>query len=197
MQVTSGAHSETLTYVYDHDKRVTQVVKDMSETTSLTYDDGGRLNQIMYPNGVIADYNFDVMDRLDVLEYYTIPSNPFLSYDYTYDAAGNRKSVAEFNGDSYQWDYDGANRLEEERRIENQTQYTSTFKYDDAGNREEVNQDGQITAYTYTDDDQIDDITLPDLSVLDYDYDDRGNLASITDGSDVTAYTFDAQDRLT
>jgi RHS repeat-associated protein len=196
MQVTSGSHSETLTYDYDHANRVIYVVKDATETTDLTYDAGGRLNEIDYPNGVMADYDFDVMDRLDVLEYYTVPSNPFLSFDYAYDAAGNRTQVVEFDGstlDSIEWQYDDAHRLEREERFDDtQTSITYTeFEYDDGGNRTEVDEDGLSTLYTYNDDDQV--VTAGTAT---YSYDDRGNLETITDGSDVTNYDFDAQNRL-
>ena len=64
----------------------------------------------------------------------------------------------------------------------------TSFEYDPVGNRLLEAKDGQITAYTFNDDDQV--VTAGTAS---YTYDERGNLATITDGSDVTNYDHDGR----
>lgn len=56
------------------------------------------------------------------------------SFDYSYDAAGNRTCVAESGGDRVTWSYDDTSQLINERRS-GANSYNTTYVYDGLGNR--------------------------------------------------------------
>jgi YD repeat-containing protein len=118
------------------------------------------------------------------------------SFSYTLDNASNRTSVDELGGGYLTWNYDEAYYLTHEARFDaSDTLLTeTTFAYDEAGNRLSQNVDGQVTHYTYNDNDQID---YPAGDTATYSYDAIGNLETVDHSADGSkGYTWNARDQL-
>jgi hypothetical protein len=61
------------------------------ESTTYFYDLLGRPDYTIMPNGVVEDYTFDAMDRLDLMAHKKVSDNSVLaSFDYSYRADGKR-----------------------------------------------------------------------------------------------------------
>jgi YD repeat-containing protein len=68
--------------------------------------------------------------------------------NYSYDAAGNRTTMAESDGSLVTWTYDSQNQLVGENRT-GTNPYRQTYTYDPASNRTLENVDGARTTYAY------------------------------------------------
>ncbi len=182
----------TVTYGYNNVNRLASVTDPQGGEAAYTYDNAGLCTQLTLPNGVVVEYGYDQLDRLTNI----IQRNggtTLGSYSYTLSPAGNRLSVAEADGSSFQWSYDDAYRLLSETRRDNSSAITSqsSFTYDSVGNRLTQTVNGTLTSYTYNELDQM--LTAGAVAHI---YDARGNLTQVTDGVDVTSYAWDAADRL-
>ncbi|MFN9433864.1 MAG: hypothetical protein ACK6DC_02860, partial [Planctomycetota bacterium] len=89
-----------------------------AEATTYFCDLLGRPDYTLLPNGVIEDYTFDAMDRMDLMAHRRASDNAVLApYDYTYRADGKRTGLNESfatttaRSNSYTWSYDNAGRL--------------------------------------------------------------------------------------
>jgi RHS repeat-associated protein len=82
-------------------------------TTTYTYDAVGNLKSDLRPNGVRADYTYNVLNRLTDLGI-TNGGVTQASYTYTLDRTGRRLSVAEGSGRTVNYTYDAAYRLTHE-----------------------------------------------------------------------------------
>jgi RHS repeat-associated protein len=80
-------------YEYYDDNRL-RVVKDQNNDTNYQYDSLGRLTNILRPNGVNTTYGYDDAGRLVQLQHATA-EDELASYQYTYDAVGNRTKAVE------------------------------------------------------------------------------------------------------
>ncbi|CAG0981385.1 partial tRNA nuclease WapA, partial [Anaerolineae bacterium] len=118
------------------------------------------------------------------------------AYNYTLDTVGNRTRVDELGGDYTTWGYDNQYRLTNETIHDGGSTISSSYTYDDVGNRTSQTVNGQATAYSYNALDQMTQAVTGGVTTT-YAYDGRGNLATTTTGSDVTTYSWDALDRLT
>ncbi len=157
---TPGTPDTETAYTYDTLGRlgtVTQTWRGGSditdETTSYGYDLIGNLDYTELPNGVVSDYIYDAMNRLDALYHfvdldadhtYDDGTETLLSsYDYTVNLAGLRTAVTEIDDSDNQvditWTYDALNRLTEEVRdlvgATSQGDYVDKYTYDLVGNR--------------------------------------------------------------
>jgi RHS repeat-associated protein len=146
------------------------------ESTTYFYDLLGRPDYTLLPNGVIEDYTFDAMDRMDLMAHRRASDNAVLaSYDYTYRADGKRTGLNESfstttaRSNSYTWSYDNAGRLISEvlDSSDNSVDQTESYVYDLVGNRmrKEVNKPAtayvdQVFAYNYDANDRITSETL-------------------------------------
>jgi RHS repeat-associated protein len=146
------------------------------ESTAYFYDLLGRPDYTLLPNGVIEDYTFDAMDRMELMAHRRASDNAVLaSYDYTYRADGKRTGLNESfatttaRSNSYTWSYDNAGRLISEvlDSSDNSVDQTESYVYDLVGNRmrKEVNKPAtayvdQVFAYNYDANDRITSETL-------------------------------------
>ncbi|MBI5952480.1 MAG: hypothetical protein HY865_12555 [Chloroflexi bacterium] len=80
-------------YTYDAANRLIQV-DDATLSTIYEYDPTGRLASVLLPNGINTTYTYDAAGRLLQLQHATIEGN-LASYQYTYDAVGNRIRAVE------------------------------------------------------------------------------------------------------
>ncbi len=185
--------SGTTSYQYNGNDQLTQVTAPMGQT-NLTYTNVGLPDTLTYPNGVVKDYGYDDRDRLTSLTYQD-GMTTLASYNYTLDTVGNRTRVDELGGDYTTWGYDNQYRLTNETIHDGGNTLSSSYTYDDVGNRTSQTVNGQATTYSYNALDQMTQAVTGGVTTT-YAYDGRGNLATTTTGSDVTTYTYDALDRL-
>ena len=144
---------------------------------------------------MVTSYTRDALYRPTHVE------QPGATFDYTYDAYGNRTNAHEdLNGTSYDltWTYDRANRLTSETRSGASSLFTRTrYTYDAAGNRQTQSVNGTLTTYQYDQMDQLTHLQTTGFNPIDYTYDARGNRLSATEGAVSTQYSYDAMNRLT
>lgn len=138
----------------------------------------------MLPSGVTTTNAYDGAGRM--LETTSVAGMTTLqSFDYAYDAVGNRTSQVDRNSQTTTYAYDALNRLVE---FDPPAAAAVDYAYDAAGNRTEA---GSVI-YTY---DALNQLTS-DSTGTDYDYDGAGRLVDATNGSDTTTYAYDALDQL-
>jgi len=191
-RLTLATLAGTVSYSYDAANQLTGVTDPQHATSTLAYDPVGLRTKLSLPNGVTVDYSYDALNRLtNIVQKHG--ATTLASYSYTLGAAGNRTGVTEADGSAFQWGYDDAYHLTEEKRLDssNATVSDTSFAYDATGNRLSQTVNGVTTNYTYNNLDQL----LSDGTAT-YGYDGRGNLTSITSGANVTTYGYDAADRL-
>ena len=143
------------------------------------------------PNGVIEDYVYDSMNRLDKLVEYApdgtpndLSNNPKIAeYDYTVRADGRRTDLLErfftsggVTENSYTWSYDALNRLTSETidSTNNSLDRKTTWTFDLTGNRlNQILDEGNngsieaVTSYTYDDNDRLISETLDKTGTAD------------------------------
>ncbi|MEK7784651.1 MAG: CSLREA domain-containing protein [Chloroflexota bacterium] len=85
---------KTVAYAYDPANRLTQVTDWNSNQTAYAYDAANRLTSMALPNGVNSSYSYDNANRLTGLSH-TAPGSTLSSFQYSYDAVGNRTQAVE------------------------------------------------------------------------------------------------------
>ncbi len=127
------------------------------EETRYFYDELGRIDYQVFANGLTEDMIYDAFGRLDKIVHFKdtidgdgehdIGEDLIADFDYSYDDAGNRDSATErfdSNGDgelddqtaqTFNWTYDGLNRLIKEVFTDGTNGYTDKFTFDLASNR--------------------------------------------------------------
>jgi RHS repeat-associated protein len=184
----------TTSYGYDNANHLTGVTDPQGRATGYVYDPAGLRTRLNLPNGVQVDYGYDTLNRLTGIVQHKGLQQPMASYAYTLGPAGNRVSVTQVDGSHINWSYDDAYRLTGETMTDagnNVTRQTS-YSYDPVGNRTTMTLNGQTTAYTYNNLDQ-----LTNAGGTSYQYDGRGNLTQIGTGANAQTFTYDDADRLT
>ena len=118
---------------------------------------------------------------------------------YTYDAAGNLKSLQNPDGTTTHYGYDADNR---EASVTDSNGHVSSFGYDNAGRRTtEDLPNGTHGVWAYDAASQVTSITWTGpasqtLSTIKYSYDPVGNKTEIDDNSGKNGFSYDALDRL-
>ncbi len=202
----------TTTYTYDPLNRIATVT-DGSGVTVYTYDAAGKQNTVTYPNGTIADYDYDALGQLTYLENRTAGGEIISSYAYTLDDGGNRTKVVRLRQGSggstttttTTYAYDNLNRLVSEQSAEalaeggQTSSYSRAYTYDAVGNRLTmaacVDADCEETGYAYNDNNQIISETT-DGVLTQYFYDANGNTIEKDVDGTVTSFAYDDQNRL-
>ena len=163
------------TYSYDENNRLSVVQNPQGDRTTLSYDDAGRRTLKELANGTKATYLYDSANR--TLRVANLKSNDdtISQFDYTYDAVGNKKTIATAAGGLTTYSYDATYRLTEEHRTTDSLSWSSmsandwgdlsvggwgtlssgginyrnTFAYDPTGNRTLGIRDGARTTSTF------------------------------------------------
>ncbi|WP_428937499.1 RHS repeat-associated core domain-containing protein [Fontivita pretiosa] len=187
--------------------------------TGYSYDAAGNLNTVTAPTGVVHDYDYDNLNRLDLLTVKKSNGNKLFEQDYTLTTDGQRDFAIEkrydgssgtpFSTNKVNWAYDGLNRLTEEvRDVGNNgpdaNDYKHTYVLDKAGNRTSKSIDNgnngsteETITYTY---DSNDRLTLEDSNVnpdTTYGYDANGStISKAISGGATTGYQWDVRNRL-
>jgi YD repeat-containing protein len=155
--VPGGSAETSVAYGYDPLGRLASVTMETRdgqslanpEVTEYVYDIMGNLDQVLQSNGVITDYAYGMMDRLQSLTHYgpdgtpgDLSDNPVLErFEYTVDADGNRTSETQTDSqghtNAYQWVYDAIGRMVRESldAADRSLDYTADYAFDLVGNR--------------------------------------------------------------
>jgi RHS repeat-associated protein len=199
---TIATPSGTTTHKYNSLGQLEQVIAANGQT-SYVYDAVGNLKQVMLPNQVTQTYQYDKLNRLEVLETKDKNGNLLSKYSYSYDKAGNRKTVEELQGTAtrhLEYSYDALNRLVGESLTDavNGDRLTE-YAYDNVGNRASKRETiaGQTTEtlYTYDNNDRLlNEITAGTATI--YTYDNNGNLITKQTTGQQTTYNWDQENRL-
>jgi RHS repeat-associated protein len=192
-----------------------------TSTAALTWDAGNRLTTIV---DVQAGKTTTIARTFDGLNRMTSEVTEQGEVDYTYDNGGRRTTMVVKNGpstarviaQSVAYTYDAADRLTQIAQASgpanNDIAQTITFAYDNANRlTTQTVSSGPITAYTYTDADEIASITYKTaagtvITSGTYAYDAAGHRTSVTgglatfvqaSGTSVTGAVYNANNQLT
>ncbi|MFC9598740.1 DNRLRE domain-containing protein [Peribacillus butanolivorans] len=183
---SSGATNITVKRSVDKNDQITNISSG-STSASFTFTENDQLAGLKNKNGTFTLYNYDGANQLTRLLTTNASGTILESFDYTYDAKGNRISEKTKDGTS-QYTYDKSGQLTKEVRPNGDViEYT----YDAVGNRltKKVTKGSTVTTNTYTYDaaNQLSTNNGPSVS-----HDKNGNLTN--DGK--RTFVYDAQDRL-
>ncbi len=218
---------KTTTYKYDAQNRI-HIVTTAAGKTRYEYYPDGLLKLQVDPNGAVADYGFDdsydavgrltkVVNRQSVLSDLDLetagvdpgPEHTISTFEYTYDADGNRLTQTETHqaiaGGAEQtttYEYDAFDRLS---KVSYDNGASLAYTYDEAGNRKsEIGTDPSAPTaavkrfYTYDVNGRltkIDDAANPANSVT-YTYDENGNRLSETTAGVTVKYQYNILNQL-
>jgi RHS repeat-associated protein len=175
----------TVAYGYDDLSRMTSLTDPQSGAFAFDYDPEGNLTEAELPNGVVTTRAYDDDGRLTAIDS-VLGSTALESFDYGYDAAGNRTSMTDRLAQQTTYTYDTLNRL---TNFDPPGTGSTSYGYDDAGNRTAAGG----TTYSFNALNQL----TSDSAGTTYDYDDAGRLIETADGSQTTTFEYDLLDQLT
>jgi RHS repeat-associated protein len=180
------ADQRVISYGYDSASRLSTIASQAGIFT-FGYDTLSRRKSIDYPNQTRAEFGYDDLNRLTSLTH-SANATAFLTYGYTHDQAGNRKTRTGTVPETYA--YDELYRLKEAVTAKG----TEKYSYDDVGNRT-TGPGPKDTRYDFDDANRMTKGRL-----YDYAYDNMGNQTIRTilnaTGKGWTL-TWDAENRLT
>jgi RHS repeat-associated protein len=148
----------------------------------------GNTTEVAYPNGTENQFAYNSRNRITAVNVLGAGGTVLASQSYVMNALGNRTSMIDAAGRVVNYTYDATQRLLSESDNVSGAFVTTSYTYDDVGNRLTKNVGGVVTSYTYDAGDRM--LTEGGLS---YTYDANGNLLSRSDG---VTYTYDAENRL-
>ena len=179
---------------YDALNRLQSQLDALGRSTTYQYDATSNVTQRTDARGLVTKYFYDPANQMTRLEHWN-GATLVDSVDYTYDAAGNRKTMADPTGTT-SYVYDALNRL---TSVTFPGPKTVSYLYDNAGNRSRITYaDNKVVNYTYDEAQDMKTVTdwLNKQTV--YTYDNAGNLTkSQFPNSTWTDFTHDNADRLT
>jgi RHS repeat-associated protein len=140
------------TTVYDAAGRISQLINPQSERSTWTHDVADRVTIQRLANGARASYSYDDADQTKRLANIKSDGTTISSFDYRYDAAGNRDRLIESSGVRVTWTYDNTYQLTREQRG-GANSYDTTYVYDAAAGNRTLKIDGGVrttSAYNAT-----------------------------------------------
>ncbi|MFC5556094.1 CARDB domain-containing protein, partial [Methylobacterium iners] len=175
-------------YRYDEMGRMAELTDAAGEQiAAYSYDAAGRLDRGNNGNGTYTTYSYDAAGQLTSLVNYKADDTVNSRFDYTYDAMNRRMSSTTLEGTtSYEYDAIGqltGVTLPGGRYIE--------YRYDAAGNRIAVTDDGDTLEYSANNLNQY-----TSVGGAAYTYDRDGNLTSKAEDGITTTYSYDTENRL-
>ncbi len=185
-------------YGYDELLRPASI-ESGSQRAEYAYDAYGRLSSRKTSDGILTEYGYDAAGLTASLVH-TGTDGILESYQYGYDAAGNRvreeryrKDMEEDTG-TYTYEYDRLHRLV---RTVKDGKFLRSYRYDSFGNRTDRLEGEKHTHYTYNTLNQLIHDTDGTIEHS-YEYDGRGNLiCTLENGNLAHVYAFGAMNRMT
>jgi RHS repeat-associated protein len=185
---------------YDTKHNIIKETTPEGETTTIKRNASGEPETVERPIGTETqktEYKYGVHGEL------TEAIDPLLhATKYTYDAAGDKESEKDPEGDERKWKYNSDSQVTEEisprgfitkierdeqgraKKITDPLTHTIEFKYDGNGNVESAT-DGNLhtTKYEYNEEDLRTKVTEPNGIVVETGYDSEGKMTSHKDGN--------------
>ncbi|WP_432822320.1 RHS repeat-associated core domain-containing protein [Trichloromonas sp.] len=207
--VTSDSGKST-TYTYDHRNRLETAIVG-TDTTIYTYTPDSLTDTVSYPNGTSAKYTYWPSNRVETITHRDNAAAVISSYNYQYDANGNRTQQIEEQGGvtettTYVYDaLDDIDRLESFTVTDGTTTTVTDYTFEGYNRKTEtVRVDGSVTVdktYSYDETNWLTDLvdTVPATPVtIAYQYDDNGNTVLKTDSSkpDNVVFAYDVANRM-
>ena len=198
----NGVTQSSVSYFYNAANQTTSSITD-GRKISYSYDASQNLSQIIYPSGLIANYNYDCRNKVNSIT----DSSGNQVVGYTSDDAARVVRQAQANGLETVYTYDALNRVSkiELRQSSNPSIILQSYSYgyDAVGNKLWVQYlDGTGDVYNYDATYQLVGIkygvTNPSLGYasaaggvrsVNYAYDSVGNRVSVTDNGNSGTYT--------
>jgi RHS repeat-associated protein len=211
--------ARSINYGYDIASNRTSVTT-ASGTTTYTYDDRNRLDVTRFNGAIVADYDYDaasrltqttfgngteetrIYDSLNRLKELTSQRSTIVlsKYVYTLDKVGNRKTAIESVnglGRTINYDYDDLYRLTGESIVDaTNGDRTSSYTYDNVGNRQTKTVNGVTTTYEYDANDRLRTEKVGSNVTATYDYDNNGSTLTKTENGVLTTYVWNDEKRL-
>ncbi|MBT4160597.1 MAG: RHS repeat protein [Gammaproteobacteria bacterium] len=190
---------DTTMFAYNYDGELNSITNALGHTTTITaHDDNGLPSEVVDPNGLVTQLEYDA--RLRLIGQRTISVEGTATTSIGYDAKGNVSAVTLPDGQTLGYDYDLADRL---ISITNDLGETITFEVDADGNRTtEITHDagGDIVRVQERAFDELSRL-ITSLGAVSqttrFSYDKNDNLEFIEDAlGRQTTLSFDALDRL-
>ena len=188
----------TSRYTYDDADRRTESYDPLVETptdkyTRYEYDKNSKVTRIIGNEGLVADYEYDPLNRLTSIT--RDPNGLDIAITRQYDGLSNKIQAADDNNNTCTYEYDSVNRLA-------RTQYADgtekRFTYNGAGRLTEVNdQMGNTTTYEYDDLNRRIKAAYADGNEDTVTYDRAGHILSATNRCSRVETTYDSAGRLT
>lgn len=169
----------TTSYSYDRDSQLTQVANPAGRTFGYSYDIAGNIVTAVEPGGT-EQYRYDSLSRLITA---TRSPSSVPTETYSYDGNGNR--LASHLDSSHS--YDGVGRLLATSRF--------SFQYDENGNLvRRADAQGRVTTFSYTSENQLSQVVLPDGRTVSYRYDALGRRIQRISSTGTTSFVYDGAD---
>jgi RHS repeat-associated protein len=172
---------------------------DEDLSTVYTYDAAGNRTQMRDPKGIVTKYEYDLLNRLTaVVENYisggSTNNETNVRTEYTYDAAGNRKTIKDGRNKTTAFTFDLLNR---QLTMTDPLSNTWAYAYDAAGNT--ITMTDALARATVTTYDLFNrptkiDYPSPDPDVL-FTYDGAGQRTVMTDSVGTTTWNYDLLSR--
>ena len=110
-----ATESTEYTFVYDVFGNTTDISAGNHDLAEYVYNDyNGKLDTLIYGNGLEVRYIYDILDRISEIQYNIGENSSFETvYSYTYDSAGNIFSVTDhLNQEATVYKYDSQGKLD-------------------------------------------------------------------------------------
>jgi len=213
------------TYTYDAANRLSTLKDSANLTFNYNFDSANRLTSRSAPNGVTSSYGYDDMNRLTSLMHTngsTILSGNLYTYnnannisswttqtsqkEYTYDAVDRLTSVSNFEAPAENYSYDAignrtASQLSATYGYQPFNRLTSTtnatYTYDNNGDLVSRTDSSGTTTFTFNEENQLTQVTLPNGLAVNYKYDGLGRRIQRTTSTGANErYVYDGSDVL-
>ena len=183
----TDANGNQTTYRYDRLQRLVGVTNPLGHTQTTVYDALGRVTSTTNGANETNKRTYDAVGQL-----LAISAND-INIQFTYDAAGNRRTMTDGHGTTT-YGYDTMDRL-----ISIGGPYGNIdYGYDLAGNRTTLRQPGATISYSYDTRNQLSEVQLEGETIVSYSYDNLGRTQSQQAANGVyTKRTYDLAGRLT
>ncbi len=137
-------------------------VSNASSIKSYSYDEYGNLKEITDPRGLISQFHYDLLDRLEEIDY-----SDGKKVKYSYDLMGFRKSMEDHRG-------------------------ITLFEPDEFGQINKITfPNGNAVSYRYDTEGNLTKIIYPDNAEVEYTYDLSNRLKTVKDPSGITEFEYD------
>lgn len=193
-----GGSARTTEYRYDRVGRVEEVEQVGIGVTTFGYDAGDRLVSRELPNGVSTRWEYDLRDRVTLVEHRDSASQVLASFGYQRGAFGHIERLDREDGSRVEWSYDAALRITAERRFDGAGVLVSevTWSWDAAGNRTAEVRDGVTATATHLPGERLAEVQVGGAVTESYGWDADGRVTSIGREGESWSLGYDSKDAL-